>query len=310
MNNLNPPMPKVTIGMPVYNGEPFIRKALDSLLAQTFTDFELIISDNASTDKTEVICREYAANDLRIRYIRQPENLGGSANFKFVLNELQGDYFMWAACDDVWSPKFLEVNYSFLSQNRSYVSSTSPNGFGNWPPDHPLVNFSLDGDLVDRYNSFFKRCFQSHGIFYSLIRSKIIRDCDIIDNIFPSPEWLGFDWAIILYLASKGKINRASDGYIIFGVNGASSNSSIFRKFNTVLIEWFLPFYRLSQFTISLTRPLPFRQRAKIKLLLLQINVRANIILLNQWLHPLIFVFYPLAKPVWRWVKTLKNRGL
>ncbi|WNC86000.1 glycosyltransferase family 2 protein [Thermosynechococcus sp. QKsg1] len=89
----------LSIGMPVYNGAKFIREALDSLLAQTFTDFELIISDNASTDETEAICREYAAKDKRIRYVRQAQNLGAAANFKYVLDEARGEYFMWAAAD-------------------------------------------------------------------------------------------------------------------------------------------------------------------------------------------------------------------
>jgi glycosyltransferase involved in cell wall biosynthesis len=102
-------VPKVSIGMPVYNGEPFIREALDSLLAQTFTDFELIISDNASTDGTEAICREYAAKDDRIRYVRQPENRGALANFQFVLDEAVGEYFMWAAADDIRAPDCLEI---------------------------------------------------------------------------------------------------------------------------------------------------------------------------------------------------------
>lgn len=92
--------PKVSIGMPVYNGEKSIREALDSLLAQTFTDFELIISDNASTDGTEAICREYVERDPRIRYVRQSENRGPIANFQFVLEEAVGEYFMWAAHDD------------------------------------------------------------------------------------------------------------------------------------------------------------------------------------------------------------------
>lgn len=101
--------PKVSIGMPVFNGEPFIREALDSLLAQTFTDFELIISDNGSTDGTEAICREYAAKDSRIRYVRQPENRGVLFNFLFVLDEAQGKFFMWAAHDDIWAPNWVET---------------------------------------------------------------------------------------------------------------------------------------------------------------------------------------------------------
>ena len=116
-----PAVPRVSIGMPVYNGESFIRKALDSLLAQTFTDFELIISDNASTDGTEAICREYAAKDKRIRYVRQTENRGAMANFQFVLNEAVGDYFMWAAADDWQTSDFIELLITELDKNPSFA---------------------------------------------------------------------------------------------------------------------------------------------------------------------------------------------
>jgi glycosyltransferase involved in cell wall biosynthesis len=109
--------PRVSIGMPVYNGEPYMREALDALLAQTFTDFELIISDNASTDRTEEICREYAAKDRRIRYVRQKTNRGATANFQYVLDEAVGEYFMWAAHDDWWDPLFIEVCMSILQKN-------------------------------------------------------------------------------------------------------------------------------------------------------------------------------------------------
>jgi glycosyltransferase involved in cell wall biosynthesis len=98
----------VSIGMPVYNGEKYICEALDSLLNQSHADFELIISDNASTDATEEICRKYAAKDLRIRYIRQSENRGILANFQFVLDEARGEYFMWAAADDAWDVNWID----------------------------------------------------------------------------------------------------------------------------------------------------------------------------------------------------------
>jgi len=100
-------IPRVSIGMPVYNGERFISKALDSLLGQTFSDFELIISDNASTDGTAEICRDYERRDSRIRYIRQSKNKGALFNFKFVLSRAVGPYFMWAAVDDIWDRNFL-----------------------------------------------------------------------------------------------------------------------------------------------------------------------------------------------------------
>jgi glycosyltransferase involved in cell wall biosynthesis len=93
-----PKEPLVSIGMPVYNGENFLRLALSSLLAQDYPHFELIISDNASDDGTEEICREYQAHDRRIRYLRHRENRGSPWNFAFVA---RGDYFMWAAHDDL-----------------------------------------------------------------------------------------------------------------------------------------------------------------------------------------------------------------
>ena len=90
-------LPQVSIGLIVYNGAATLRVALDSILNQTFTDFELIISDNASTDGTENICREYAYSDKRIDYIRQPINIGIHANLLFVCEQAVAGYFMWAA---------------------------------------------------------------------------------------------------------------------------------------------------------------------------------------------------------------------
>jgi glycosyltransferase involved in cell wall biosynthesis len=107
----------ISIGMPVFNGAKFISYAIESLLAQTISDFELIISDNASTDSTEKICRHYAENDSRIRYIRQPINLGAIENFQIVLNESTSPYFMWAAADDIWDSKWIETLIPISKKN-------------------------------------------------------------------------------------------------------------------------------------------------------------------------------------------------
>jgi glycosyltransferase involved in cell wall biosynthesis len=106
--------PTVSVGMPVYNGELFIREAVDSILAQTFGEFELIIADNASTDATEAICREYAARDARIRYVRHSENRGPAFNFQYVLDAAIGKYFMWAAVDDRREREFLRMATEIL----------------------------------------------------------------------------------------------------------------------------------------------------------------------------------------------------
>src|SRR4051794_3298661 len=95
------PPPKLSIGLPVYNGENFLAHAVDSILAQDFRDFELIISDNASTDRTAEICRGYAESDPRVRYVRFETNQGGSRNFCYVFELARGEYFKWAAHDDV-----------------------------------------------------------------------------------------------------------------------------------------------------------------------------------------------------------------
>jgi len=113
--------PLVSIGMPVYNGERFIRQAVDSLLAQDYENFELIISDNASTDGTWEICQEYAARDCRIKIYSNDRNLGAVANFQIVLTMARGPYFMWAAADDLWKPGFISELVGLLEAAPSAV---------------------------------------------------------------------------------------------------------------------------------------------------------------------------------------------
>lgn len=100
--------PALSIGMPVYNGSAYIDEALTSLRAQSRGDFELIVSDNASTDETPDIIAKHAALDPRIIAIRQPKNLGAISNFLAVLEKAKAPHFMWAASDDVWSPEWVE----------------------------------------------------------------------------------------------------------------------------------------------------------------------------------------------------------
>lgn len=113
--------PKVTIALPVYNGQNYLKNALDSLLAQTYSDFEIILGDNASTDDTTNICRSYAAVDKRISYIRHETNIGAAANYNRLYELAKGTYFKWAAHDDICSPGFLKSCVDKLDHDPSVV---------------------------------------------------------------------------------------------------------------------------------------------------------------------------------------------
>lgn len=107
-------LPLVSIGMPVYNGKHFIRRALDSLLAQTYSNFELIVSDNASDDGTWELLQGYAEKEKRIKLYRQEHKIGAFGNFAFVLSKAEGKCFMWAAVDDCWLPEFISALFEEL----------------------------------------------------------------------------------------------------------------------------------------------------------------------------------------------------
>jgi glycosyltransferase involved in cell wall biosynthesis len=118
---MNHESPRVSIGLPVYNGDRYLRQAFESLLGQTYEDFELIVADNASTDGTEAICREFAERDRRIRYYRNPRNLGPSGNFNYTLSLARGEFFKWAAHDDICAPQFLERCVDVLDRDATLV---------------------------------------------------------------------------------------------------------------------------------------------------------------------------------------------
>lgn len=259
----------VTIGMPVYNGEKFMHAAIQSLLQQTHRNFELIISDNASTDMTGSICREYALKDKRIRYFRQPQNFGPGHNFKFVFDKACGEYFMWVSCDDVFSKNFVEINHKFLSDNPDYVASTCPTGFDLSPINQQtLVNFSLKGNVMDRFIKFFDYSNVSHGIFYSLIRADVLRGCEFVGQ-----EFFACDWVLDLYLVLKGKVHRSSDGYTIFGVNGLSGGPDAYKRFRVHPVEIVFPFFTFTRHIIKLIAGFTLAQKIKIFCILVKLNI-------------------------------------
>ncbi|ADR19064.1 glycosyltransferase family 2 protein [Calditerrivibrio nitroreducens] len=236
--------PKVSIGMPVYNGAEFIRSALDSLLAQTFTDFELIISDNASTDETEAICREYAAKDKRIRYIRQRENLGATANFKYVLDEAVGEYFMWAAHDDTWNSRFLLVAVETLDRDSSieYVMPTFA---------VKSIKLRIGKSFPEYLFAFIENRSPKYRLLNYMALHHCSHKCNIVYSIFRK-TFLLYVWA---------RISISNDGLmgavIVHAGRGALARGEMFNKRYVYLWPGSLDFlYRL------LIRPTPAFQLA------------------------------------------------
>lgn len=221
-------IPKVSIGMPVYNGEPFIRKALDSLLVQTFTDFELIISDNASTDRTEAMCREYALRDPRIRYVRQSENHGVFFNFQFVLDEARGEYFMWAAADDMWDRKWIECLVKNLGPGVaiSFGHIVTVNENGNVLRRYPYFEFG--GSKLLRLSRYYlaEDYYGKANIIYGLYRRRELaaqgfrmyggcREGQDMVNVFKMLQHgkIAFDRAVMLHKYRKRQLPVPSDNH-------------------------------------------------------------------------------------------------
>jgi glycosyltransferase involved in cell wall biosynthesis len=121
--------PRLSIGLPVYNAQAFLPQALDCLLTQTFDDFEIIICDNASTDRTELICRDYAGRDPRVRYFRNPVNLGAIANFNRTFELASAPLFKWAAHDDLHRTDYLESCVRLLDEDPAAVLAHSGTAF-------------------------------------------------------------------------------------------------------------------------------------------------------------------------------------
>jgi glycosyltransferase involved in cell wall biosynthesis len=193
--------PRVSIGLPVYNGERFLAGAIASILAQTYTDFELIICDNASTDRTSEICRSFAGRDARVRYHRQPRNLGATANFNRCFELASGDYFKWAADDDLLEPRFLEKCIRALDRDPGAVLSQSLVKVIDEADrvleiyDHSAFGTSSPRAL-DRFSGRLRgTCLEVFGV----IRSDVLRDSALIQS------YIGSDRTLLVDLALRGR---------------------------------------------------------------------------------------------------------
>lgn len=257
--------PKVSIGLPVFNGGLTVHKTIEFLLEQSFTDFELIISDNASTDRTQEICKDYANSDPRIKYVRQPKNLGLYGNFKVLFDEACGEYFMWAADDDIRSDNFLEEVVNLLDKNPNCIAATTPDCMEG---ELNVRDFSITGSQYNRFKLFIENCWASHGIFYSLARANLVKDFN-----FDEFETLGGDWLYNTYLLSKGDICRTKKGMTTFAKDGISNSNQRFSNFRKNIFNWIFPFYDFSIYMWKLSYSFSIKQKFLLFYSLLRLNI-------------------------------------
>lgn len=203
---------RLSIGMPVFNGEKYLKEALDSILAQSYPDFELIISDNASTDRTPQICRAYAAKDSRIRYYRNKRNVGASKNFNRVFKLSSGKYFKWAAHDDLLAPEFLSRCINVLDQDSSIVLCYTK---ASWIDEHGKLVSTQDYKMRidsqkphERFGELLSFHYPPNAIF-GVMRAGSLRMTPLIG------EYIGSDRNLLAEIGLIGRIHEIAE-YLFF----------------------------------------------------------------------------------------------
>lgn len=194
-------VPTVSIGLPVYNGEKFLRQAIESILTQTYADFELIIGDNASTDGTEEICRGFAAQDARVRYQRNETNIGGANNANMTVGMARGRYFLYFADDDILDPTYIESCLRVLQERPdiflcySQLIDIDDAGQQLRITRHEL---GLSADAYQRFVSLIQRGHYCEAI-YGLMHLDILRQTRLEQNYSHS------DRTLLCELALRGR---------------------------------------------------------------------------------------------------------
>jgi glycosyltransferase involved in cell wall biosynthesis len=197
----NAPLPLVSLGLPVYNGANYLREALDSILAQTYPRWELILSDNNSSDETEDICHEYAARDSRIRYHRESVNHGPTWNFNRVCELAEGPLFRWTSHDDLLAPQLLDRCVEILTARPevvlAYPRTRVIDGEGAFLHDYG-TQLRTDSLLVrERFHDLICRDHACYPIF-GMMRTKQLRRTPLLE------DYVGSDRNLLAELALYG----------------------------------------------------------------------------------------------------------
>ena len=263
-------IPAISVGMPVYNGERYLPETIGAILAQTFQDFEFIISDNASTDGSAAICEEFARRDPRIRFVRQEQNRGATANFRYVLDAARAPFFMWAGADDTRSADFLALTHEILSQRPDVVAASCPTRFEGDTFDRRRM-----GDAPIEHQDPAQRVLASFGFwhanarYYSLFR----REALLRNRTLRGEEYLASDWAVILELLMLGKFALAASGDLVLGRHGMSSGN-LFRRYHRDPFDYVAPLWAFWRFTERLSSSsFTTRQRWRLRTRVMGLNI-------------------------------------
>lgn len=255
-------MVKISIGIPIFNGEKFLKKRMETILSQTFTDYEIIISNNASTDNTLSICEEFVKKDSRIKIFNQREKISLEENFAFVLDKSKSEYFVWAAVDDLWDESFLQKNFNALNNNSKLVcSSGKVLRYGSQeinlviePNDsflkilykkirnqfRPFYNLSFSGEYVKKASKCLK--YNNMLFLYGLFRTEIIKKCVINYPIHSS------DLIMCLKVLEFGDVEILDEVLWYFHIGGISSKRKIehIRENKSSFSQILIPFFPLT----------------------------------------------------------------
>ena len=204
--------PRITVGLPVYNGQRFVAQAIESVLTQTYGDFELLISDNASTDETPRICQDFALRDRRIRFMSNDHNLGAARNYNRLVHEARGEMFKWMPADDVLAPSFLERCLAALDAEQasvlSYPTTVMIGEEGESLDKDPLDRLEVHAmEPHQRFREYVEWSFHNRGsnAVLGLMRTDVLRRTALIG------PYAGSDKVLLGELALHGTFARLAD---------------------------------------------------------------------------------------------------
>lgn len=228
--------PRLCIGLPVYNGENYLAQAIESLLGQTFSDFRLVISDNASTDRTEAICRTYARSDGRIEYHRSAENRGAAWNFNRVVDLADAEYFKWSAHDDCCAPTFVERCVEALDADSRailcYPTSYIIDERGEILATYRDPEKASAAIPYQRFKAVVRSSGLSHMLF-GVIRLDVLRETRL-HGAYPASDVI-----LLAELALRGTLIEVDEPLLLWREHGQRATRA--NRSDTELAIWYAP---------------------------------------------------------------------